>query len=194
LMRLAETQAAPLTHNRHQETVSTSLGLALVLSMFLDKIVAKATASGIDVHDLIAHVGAIDRLNASDATLAEAVANVRRNPARPRPARGGFFALPAENDSVAMIRAAENVAEKLALPCIVHLQSGSANKVRVERHGRAVEVFVEGDLVKAAAAAVRPVSRVVLDSSLSSRAGTLRQLCQVPFSVAGHETAFEPTR
>ena len=195
LIHLAETQAAPLTYYRHQETLSMSLGLAQVHSMYLERIVDAANREGLDPHDLIAQVGAIDQLNASAETLRAAADVVKKGPRRQPNSSGGFFALTPTEDIAAAIANAENVAEKLGLPCNIFVeQAEGAPSVEVVREAAAIEVHFRGDASMAAKTVERPVTRVILDASQGALAPMLRELCKQPVVVTSDRNGSAESR
>ncbi|MBM3567470.1 MAG: 4-hydroxy-2-oxovalerate aldolase [Alphaproteobacteria bacterium] len=169
LMRLAETQAVPLTYYRHQETLSMSLGLAQVHSSFLDRIVERAKEAKVDPYELIAAVGAIDRVDATDLVIGQAIENVRRHQ-RPTPRQeGGLFELEHDGTAASAVRTAESVADKLGLPCQVWIGAEHpAETVDIVRSAQAIEVRVCGDALKAVNAVTRPSTRIVLAPNLSA--------------------------
>lgn len=176
LIRLAETQAVPLTYHRRQETISLSLGLAQVHSMFLSKIAARANEEAIDIHDLISEVGAISKIDATDAVIDSAVANVRARAPRAPLQPGGFFELPEQAEPVAAIAQAESVADKLALPCRVWVAAGPKGaRARIVRLPDAVEVRMTGDAAVAVAAVRRPTTQIYLAPNLADLAASLRR-------------------
>ena len=185
LIELAEHQTVPLTHHRRQETVSLSLGLAQVHSMYLEKIAARAERDGLDIHDLIAAVGAIDRMDASDATIDRAVAEVRRIPGRAPPAPGGFFDLPDAADAATAVARAENVAEKLGVPCHVWIAEAKGEpSARIVTLPDRIEVRVFGNADRAIGAACRPVTHVFLAPNLADLAQRVRSTDGVMVTVA----------
>lgn len=175
LIQLAESQAAPLLHTRHQESVSMSLGLAQVHSMYLDRIVERADREAIDPHHLIAAVGAIDRLTVTDAILDRAVEKVKSETPRLSLPVGGIFALPSNTDPQVVIPIAENLAEKIGVPCRIRLQGGLLPPVaRIEIGDGVVTATVGGDPIAAAAVARRPVTTLVVELAARSDLAAIR--------------------
>jgi 4-hydroxy-2-oxovalerate aldolase len=78
LVRLAEREAVPLLASRDEGTLSISLGLAKVHSMYLDTILAWAAEHDLEPHALIAAIGEIDNLRVDDAILAQASRRVSK--------------------------------------------------------------------------------------------------------------------
>jgi 4-hydroxy 2-oxovalerate aldolase len=175
LMQLAEREAAPLMHNRHQETVSEALGLAQVHSMYLDAIVERAQQEDIDPHELIARVGKIDRLTVTERILDQAVAAVRSSVASPRSAGGSVLDIPLDGPPAATVAAAENVAEKINLPCHLWIAGGIGDTaIDVVKTPMAIEVRVFGDPSKAVDAIARPITHVVLAPRAIARWGNIK--------------------
>lgn len=159
LLQLAETQAAPLLHTRHQESVSMSLGLAQVHSMYLERIVARARAEGIDQHQLIAAVGKVDRLTLNDQILDKAVALVWQTAVKATPVAGGILSEPTGRTLAELVASSESLAEKLGIPCVI-FYDGPADPatafVRVEKEK--ISVFAEGNHSEIADLPKRPIT------------------------------------
>jgi 4-hydroxy-2-oxovalerate aldolase len=186
LIQLAEREAAPLMRNRHQETVSESLGLAQVHSMYLNAIVERAEAENIDPHELIAAVGRINRLTVTDEILTRAVAAVRAGAQAPRATSGGLLEIPLDGSPAATVAAAENVAEKINVPCHVWIAGGMGETmIDAVKTPVAIELRVFGDPQAAVAAIDRPVSRVFIAPRAMPRWGRIAPANQaVPVEVA----------
>lgn len=163
LIHLAETQAIPLTFNRHQEALSTSLGLAGVHSMYLKRILAKSKADGIDPHLLIAAVGEIDRLDATEEILDKAVKAARQVDRERQVSKGGFFSPSQSGDPLETVLSAENIAKKLALPCQIWLaDSSAAASAEVVQTAEAIELRVRGKAEAILHAVSRPDTELML--------------------------------
>jgi len=192
LMQLAEREAAPLMRNRHQETLSESLGLAQVHSMYLDAIVERARAENIDSHELIAQVGRIDRLTVTEPILGQAVSAVRSGSPAPRAAGGGLLDIPLDGPPAATVAAAENVAEKINLPCHLWIAGGVGDTVvDAVKTPTAIEVRVYGDPSTAIEAITRPVTRVFIAPRALPRWGKIALENQaIPIDHAAQDPAW----
>jgi len=141
LTALAEREAVPLQRHRGAEAISMSLGLARVHSMYLDRIVDRAQKEVLDPHQMIAAVGAIDCLSVSDETLDAAVADVRAAGARDSRFDGGLLTVDRSKALRDQLLDAENIAEKLGVPCQVWLlDQGAGNAFSVDIAEDAVRV------------------------------------------------------
>lgn len=181
LVDLADRQALPLTFHRRQELLSMSLGLAQVHSIFLDRIVARARTEGIGEHVLIDHVGRINKINLDEGVLASAVDSARSDPRTGTDfdVPGGFFAITAGGDVRELVARAENVAWKLAVPCVVYVTGDDAeSRVELEAGMNGVRAIIGGDPREAAAAVRSSNTRIVFAPGLAAiarevdRAGT----------------------
>lgn len=158
-----------------------SLGLAQVHSIFLDRIVARARTEGIGEHVLIDHVGRINKINLDESVLASAVDSARSDPRTGADfdVPGGFFAITAGGDVRELVARAENVAWKLAVPCVVYVTGDDAeSRVELEAGMNGVRAIIGGDPREAAAAVRSSNTRIVFAPGLAAiarevdRAGT----------------------
>lgn len=177
LLKLAEREAAPLLHARHQETMSMALGLAQVHSMYLERILERAKAEGVDPLLLAREVGRIDRLDCSDNVLEQAAEAARGATADMGLPEGGLLALAPASDLASQVAAAENLAEKAGLPCRFWIgETSGETRLQIERTAAAVEVRVSGDPAPVLGAVCRPISRVLVRPGFERRAAALMRV------------------
>lgn len=187
LIQLAECQAAPLLHHRHSESISMSLGLAQVHSMHLNDIVEYAEKEGIDHHDLIAHVGRIDRLNVDDDILSKAAENAKSEGPLSPMAAGGIFAIQASDTPEEVVLNAENLAEKIGVSCrICVIEAEGLSTADIVQHPTSVDVILKGDPREAVCAAKPNITTVYVAPNLDYLIEELRELtdCMVRSAAA----------
>lgn len=185
LIRLAEREVAPLLHHRHQESISISLGLAQVHSMYLDLIVERSKAEGLDPHRVIRQVGRVSRLTVDDEVLDAAVAAVRAEGPGSGLPQGGLLQMPATHSVGETVAAAETLAEKLGVPCEIWLAgSRGGTAVDVEKTETAVQVCVFGEPEPVLAALCRAVSSVWITPALRHRLASLRGQTTRPIQIS----------
>ena len=176
LIQLADSQALPLTFHRRQETLSLSLGLAQVHSMYLEQIVERSKVEGVDQHDLIAAVGEVDRLEVDDDILRRAVEMVRARPTSVKLPEGGIFQTGDADSLEDAIQAAENIAEKLGLPCQIWVTTSSDwDFTRVGNTGHTIEVRASGDPARVANVAKGKTTTIILAPNLAEFAAKIRR-------------------
>jgi len=160
LIHLAESEAAPLLRHRHQETISGSLGLAKVHSMYVDDILEWANSNQLDPHALIAQVGEINRTRVDEEILKRAslkAADKKAAPAKPE----GLLAMPDVTAVPDIVRAAENLAEKRGVACTLWVVGGGGGtRIEVVDDVDHVDVRISGDPRPAIDAASRPVTQI----------------------------------
>lgn len=185
LIHLAESQAAPLLRYRHQESISGSLGLAKVHSMYLDEILEWARANQLDPHALIAEVGAINRTRVDEEILKSA--SLRTPAAKTAPeAREGLFALPSTTSVPETVRAAENLAEKRGVGCTLWILGGAGDaRAQVIDDVDRVDVCISGDPRPSIEAASRKVTQIRLLPSSGASLGEVRGWTSLPVESAG---------
>jgi len=160
LIHLAETEAAPLLRHRHQETISGSLGLAKVHSMYVDDILDWARANQLDPHSLIAEVGEINRTRVDEQILKSASLKARALEVS-RASSEGLLTLPEVRTAAEAVRAAENLAEKRGVACTLWLEGGGGSaQARVLDDPDRVDIRISGAARPAVDAATRPVTRI----------------------------------
>ena len=187
LLKLAERETAPLLHHRHQETISMSMGLAQVHSMYLNRILQHSVEAGIDPIVLIRETGRIDRLEVNKSILEQASRAARAGQESLDLGDGGLLSLPAPGACEAMVGAAENLAEKLGVPCHLWVVDRTGPlSVTVERTPLAVEIRVRGNSGPALAALSRPVSRVMVTPALADHVTSLHAMTARPVELARH--------
>lgn len=164
LIKLAENEAAPLLYNRHQESLSMSLGLAQVHSSFLDKITQRAQSEGVDPHRLIEAVGKISKVDVNEQILHEALAMVGKDGFSYDPDSEGILAMPDASDAETAVKNAENLAEKLGTPCKIWIITDDITvpRVRIKRTPKAIEVIAHGDPRKILKSVERPLSEIYI--------------------------------
>ena len=174
LMHLAETEAAPLLRHRHQETISGSLGLAKVHSMYVDDILDWARSHQLDPHELIARVGEINRTRVDDEILKHA--SLKTRGAKDGPAgSGGLLSMPRVTGVLDTVRAAENLAAKRGVTCTLWLLGGGGDtRAEVVDGDDGVDVRVLGNPRPAIDAASRPSSRICALPTCSETVSELR--------------------
>ena len=160
LIHLAESEAAPLLRHRHQETISGSLGLAKVHSMYIDDILEWASSNQLDPHALIAEVGEINRTRVDEEILKRAslkTPSKKGAPAKPQ----GLLTMPDATGAPDIVRAAENLAEKRGVTCTLWVEGGNGNaRAQVVDDVDRVDVRISGDPRPAIGAASRPVTQI----------------------------------
>jgi 4-hydroxy-2-oxovalerate aldolase len=160
LIHLAESEAAPLLRHRHQETISGSLGLAKVHSMYIDDILEWASSNQLDPHALIAEVGEINRTRVDEEILKRAslkTLSKKGAPAKPQ----GLLTMPDATGAPDIVRAAENLAEKRGVTCTLWVEGGNGNaRAQVVDDVDRVDVRISGDPRPAIGAASRPVTQI----------------------------------
>jgi 4-hydroxy 2-oxovalerate aldolase len=160
LIHLAESEAAPLLKHRHQETISGSLGLAKVHSMYAGDILEWARAHQLDPHELIARVGEIDRTGIDEETLKNASLKTRAEKCETAGSEG-LLSMPKTTGVSDTVRASEILAAKRGVTCILWLLGGGGKTtIEVIDGVDGVDVRVSGNPRPALEAASRPGSRV----------------------------------
>jgi hypothetical protein len=174
LIRLAESEAAPLLRHRHQETISGSLGLAKVHSMYVDDILEWARSHHLDPHELIARVGEIDRTRVDEEILKNASLKTRGRRSDPAGAEG-LLSMPRTTGVPDTVRAAENLAAKRGVTCTLWLLGGAGDtRAEVVDGVDGVDVRVSGNPRPAIEAASGPASRIRLLPGCSETVSELR--------------------
>jgi 4-hydroxy 2-oxovalerate aldolase len=160
LIHLAESEAAPLLRHRHQETISGSLGLAKVHSMYVDGILEWARSNQLDPHALIAEVGEINRTRVDEEILKSAslkTPSKKAAPAKPE----GLLTMPDATGAPDAVRAAENLAEKRGVKCTLWIVGGAGNaQAHVVDDVDRVDVRISGDSRPAIDAASRSLTQI----------------------------------
>jgi 4-hydroxy-2-oxovalerate aldolase len=160
LIHLAESEAAPLLHHRHQETISGSLGLAKVHSMYVGGILEWARAHQLDPHELIARVGEIDQTRVDEEILKNASLKTRAGKGEPVGSEG-LLSMPRTTGVPDRVGAAENLAAKRGVTCTLWLLGGDGKtEAEVVDGIDGVAVRVSGNPRPAIEAASRPASRI----------------------------------
>ncbi|MBW2715454.1 MAG: 4-hydroxy-2-oxovalerate aldolase [Deltaproteobacteria bacterium] len=184
LIRLAESEAAPLLRHRHQELISGSLGLAKVHSMYIDEILAWASSHKLDPHALIAEVGAIDRTRVDEAILKRASLNTPgEKTAQATPE--GLLTLPDVSDAPEAVRAAEVLAAKRGVTCTLWIVGGGGDgQVEIVDDVDRVDVHISGNARLAIEAATRDATRIRVLSGRGEEISAVRSWTSLPVESA----------
>jgi hypothetical protein len=184
LIRLAESEAAPLLRHRHQETISGSLGLAKVHSMYVDDILKWARSHHLDPHELILKVREINRTRVDEEILKSASLKTSGDQAAVAKSEG-LLAMPSTTGVFDAVRAAENLAEKRGVTCTLWIIGGGGDtKVRVIDDVDGVDVRISGSPRPAIKAASRPPTRICIHSSCGETVSTVQGWTPLPVEVA----------
>jgi len=160
LIHLAEREAAPLLRHRHQETISGSLGLAKVHSMYVDDILEWASSHQLDPHELIAKVGEIDRTRVDEEILKNASLKTRTVTDAPAGSEG-LLSMPQTSGAPDMVRTAEILAAKRGVTCTLWIAGGVEDTAAEVTDGvDGVDVRVSGDPRPAIEAASKSLTRI----------------------------------
>jgi 4-hydroxy-2-oxovalerate aldolase len=192
LIHLAESEAAPLLRHRHQETISGSLGLAKVHSMYVDDILVWASANQLDPHSLIAEVGTINRTLVDEEILKSASLKASGKQAAPATPEG-LLTMPETDGAPDAVRAAENLAEKRGVTCTLWIAGGGGStQAQVVDDVDRVDICVSGDPRPAIDAAARPVTQIRILPSCGETASEVRNWTSLPVESADELPAEGP--
>jgi hypothetical protein len=194
LIRLAESEAAPLLRHRHQETISESLGLARVHSMYVDDILKWASSHHLDPHELISKVGEINRTRVDEEILKNA--SLRTGGDQSLVAKsGGLLTMPSTAGVLDAVRAAENLAEKRGVTCTLWVIGGRGDaEIRVFDDADGVDVRISGSPRPAIEAASRPPTRICVLSSCGETVSTVQGWTPLPVEAADGSLSAIPQR